>query len=47
MIEELAGVRTTFEDVTGAAAATMDGQDLAPHQESAIARAIALLEHVR
>lgn len=47
VIEELAGIRTAFEDPTGAVAAMMGGQDLAPHQEAAIAKAVPLLQYVR
>jgi acetoin utilization deacetylase AcuC-like enzyme len=47
VIEELAGVRTAFDDTAGAVAALMGGQELAPHQESAIAATVALVERVR
>jgi acetoin utilization deacetylase AcuC-like enzyme len=47
VIEQLAGVRTAFEDSAGAVAALTAGQELLPHQEAAIAAAIPLLEGIK
>jgi acetoin utilization deacetylase AcuC-like enzyme len=46
VIEELAGARTAYEDFAGTWAAAIGGQELAAHQEAAIAAAVPLVTRV-
>ena len=46
VIEQLAGVRTAFEDTAGAVAALTAGQELLPHQEAAIDSALPLVAKI-